>query len=339
MQPRDQILMVCRCDRFLLLIVVFAADTFGFGIIRYALNRFPRFGKITGVQQNGHVQDLITFRNSFRKRPCLVIVAQDLRTSGNKPVSLAETDLSGAWSEDGTRSKRWFEETELERQSKVVSVRVSHILVTAEEMADSLMEQIRSGSDFNALAAAISACEHTRADGGAVGWVGRTDEHLDAVLPAAARSAALQQKPGDVVQVKSPRGVHLVKVPCLYHKAATLRRRLRERLGFALSSKRAPSVFQNSRPPYGDARGCRPPAFPSPPSRAISHESKPAAAGRGAAKQRPAPPRARPRRWRTSCTTSAAPRGRVPSPSAPTAPTTSGPSASCWTSRRRRARA
>ena len=249
MQPRDQILMVCRCDRFLLLIVVFAADTFGFGISRYALNRFPRFGKITGVQQNGHVQDLITFRNSFRKRPCLVIVAQDLRTSGNKPVSLAETDLSGAWSEDGTRSKRWFEETELERQSKVVSVRVSHILVTAEEMADSLMEQIRSGSDFNALAAAISACEHTRADGGAVGWVGRTDEHLDAVLPAAARSAALQQKPGDVVQVKSPRGVHLVKVPCLHHKAATLRRRLRERLGFALSSKRAPSVFQNSRPP------------------------------------------------------------------------------------------
>jgi len=74
------------------------------------------------------------------------------------------------------------------------------------------MTQIRSGDDFSDLAKVISACEQSRAEGGAVGWVGRNDEHLDSILPEPVRSAALQQKPGDVIQCKSPLGIHLVKV-------------------------------------------------------------------------------------------------------------------------------
>ena len=147
-----------------------------------------------------------------RKCSKIAVNAADGRNSGSKSTVVPDSDLSGAWAEDGTRSKRWFEETELERQRKVVSVRVSHILVTAEEMAEALMTQIRSGDDFGELAKVISACEQSRAEAGAVGWVGRNDEHLDSILPESVRSAALLQKPGDVIQCKSPLGIHLVKV-------------------------------------------------------------------------------------------------------------------------------
>jgi hypothetical protein len=212
MRIRDRILMATTwglVSRWLLVSVVIQ-QVAGFGI---------HIGKLYDIRcpvQLKHASLRSVNRpsyNSERKtQKWLPLYAQDTRAAGSKALTKADVDLSGAWSEDGTRSKRWFEETELERQRKVVSVRVSHILVSADDMADSLMDQIRTGADFNELATAISACEQTRSEGGAIGWVGHSDEHLDEMLPPVARSAALQQKPGDVIKIQSPLGVHLIKV-------------------------------------------------------------------------------------------------------------------------------
>jgi hypothetical protein len=212
MRIRDRILMAttwCLVLRWLLVSVVIQ-QVAGFGI---------HIGKLYDIRcpvQLKHASLRSVNRPSYnserRTQKWLPLYAQDTRAAGSKALTKADVDLSGAWSEDGTRSKRWFEETELERQRKVVSVRVSHILVSADDMADSLMDQIRTGADFNELATAISACEQTRSEGGAIGWVGHSDEHLDEMLPPVARSAALQQKPGDVIKIQSPLGVHLIKV-------------------------------------------------------------------------------------------------------------------------------
>ena len=211
MRPRDQILMASTSGftlGFLLINFVLHVSGFGFHVSNlYGLTCTRPFKDCS--QGFGQLHKSIPAR---KVRRSLSLYAQDTQLAGSKIMISAENDLSGAWAEDGTRSKRWFEETELERQSKVISVRVSHILVSADDLAESLMEQVRSGADFNELAKAISACEHTRTEGGAVGWVGHLDSHLDDMLPPAARTAALQQKPGDVVKCQSPLGIHLIKV-------------------------------------------------------------------------------------------------------------------------------
>jgi hypothetical protein len=113
-----------------------------------------------------------------------------------------DTELSGAWSSEGTkgagqRSKEWFQQQEQERLRKVNSVRVRHILVSTSDLALQLMDQLRTfKTDFADLAAQISNCESSRNEGGNVGWVSEADSFLDDVLPLAARQAALSKKPG-----------------------------------------------------------------------------------------------------------------------------------------------
>ena len=110
-----------------------------------------------------------------------------------------DTELSGAWSSEGTkgagqRSKEWFQEQEKERQRKVQSVRVRHILVSTSELALQLQDQLRDlKTDFELLAEQISNCESSRKEGGNVGWVGLADDFLDEVLPPAARQAAFSK--------------------------------------------------------------------------------------------------------------------------------------------------
>jgi hypothetical protein len=129
-----------------------------------------------------------------------------------------DTELSGAWSSEGTkgagqRSKEWFQQQEQERLRKVQSVRVRHILVSTSDLALQLQDQLRDlKTDFEELALQISNCESSRKEGGNVGWVSREDAFLDEVLPLEVREAALAKKPGDTVLVQSARGWHLVKV-------------------------------------------------------------------------------------------------------------------------------
>eukprot|EP00960_Hanusia_phi_P040932 754745-Hanusia_phi.AAC.4 len=130
---------------------------------------------------------------------------------GTETILRLDTDLTGAWSKEGQRSKEWFDEQEAERQSKVQSVRASHILVSTMEMGNAILEQFRSGEDFEELARQISACESTRKEGGNIGWLNAGDEFLDEIVPQAVRQAALRKKPGDVLLIESERGVHLVK--------------------------------------------------------------------------------------------------------------------------------
>ena len=121
-----------------------------------------------------------------------------------------DTELSGAWSSEGTkgagqRSKEWFQQQEQERLRKVNSVRVRHILVSTSDLALQLMDQLRTfKTDFADLAAQISNCESSRNEGGNVGWVSEADSFLDDVLPLAARQAALSKKPGTQFTTQLP---------------------------------------------------------------------------------------------------------------------------------------
>ena len=94
----------------------------------------------------------------------------------------------------------------------MTAVRVSHALFQTEDLARACLEKVKSGSDFGKLARSVSACEQTRDEDGSIGWVGLNDEHLDDLFPYEARTAALEQKPGDIVLTKSTKGWHLVKV-------------------------------------------------------------------------------------------------------------------------------
>lgn len=102
----------------------------------------------------------------------------------------------------------------LVKQEDVASMWLSHILVSSDEMAQLLLARLRDGADFEELAASASACEVTRAKGGAIGWVNREGEepYVDALLPPEAQASAFSHKPGDVLCVPSALGVHLVKI-------------------------------------------------------------------------------------------------------------------------------
>lgn len=102
----------------------------------------------------------------------------------------------------------------LVKQDDVASMWLSHILVSTDDMAQLLLARLREGADFAELAASASACEATRAKGGAIGWVNREGEepYIDALLPPEAQAVAFANKPGDVLCVPSGLGVHVLRI-------------------------------------------------------------------------------------------------------------------------------
>jgi parvulin-like peptidyl-prolyl isomerase len=102
----------------------------------------------------------------------------------------------------------------------LTAVRLAHILLLSEDMAQDCLHQLRSASiNFEDLARQISNCAETRTKGGELGWICTSfsqekDQHLDDVFPQQAREHVVHitTKPGDVVLVKSTRGYHLVQV-------------------------------------------------------------------------------------------------------------------------------
>lgn len=136
----------------------------------------------------------------------------------------------------------------------LTAVRLAHILLLSDDMAQDCLHQLRSATiSFEDLARQISHCAETRHLGGELGWISTTisststttsddddavvdnkDQHLDAVFPQQARENVVQitTKPGDVVLVQSTRGYHLVQVLDVMadvQKMATFRRAKRSR--------------------------------------------------------------------------------------------------------------
>lgn len=88
----------------------------------------------------------------------------------------------------------------------VNEVRASHILVSSEQEANNLLNQIRSGTKFEDLAMKHSQCPSGK-QGGDLGFFGRGQ-----MVPAF-ENAAFSMEPGQVsAPVKTQFGYHLIKV-------------------------------------------------------------------------------------------------------------------------------
>jgi len=88
----------------------------------------------------------------------------------------------------------------------VNEVRASHILVSKEQEANNLLNQINSGVNFEKLAKKHSQCPSGK-KGGDLGFFGRGQ-----MVPAF-ENAAFSMKPGQVSQpIQTQFGYHLIKV-------------------------------------------------------------------------------------------------------------------------------
>jgi hypothetical protein len=100
--------------------------------------------------------------------------------------------------------------------TRTVSLRVAHILFVTEAMAILALQQLTSSTDttFREMASQISACTVTRCSNGDVGWIQAVGGTTYDILPAVAQSEVFQRttKPGDIIMVQSPKGVHLVQI-------------------------------------------------------------------------------------------------------------------------------
>ena len=87
-------------------------------------------------------------------------------------------------------------------------VHARHILVDSEAEAQSLLEQLASGSDFTQLAADFSRDATTRYNGGDLGWFPQ-----GALLVAEVEDVAFALEPGEMSDVvPSAQGYHIVQL-------------------------------------------------------------------------------------------------------------------------------
>uniref|UniRef100_A0A0G4HEZ9 Uncharacterized protein n=1 Tax=Chromera velia CCMP2878 TaxID=1169474 RepID=A0A0G4HEZ9_9ALVE len=132
---------------------------------------------------------------------------------------------------------KWFEikAQRLVDRDTILAVRLSHILLETEAMADTVWQKVKDQTvSFEELAASMSMCDVTRGEKGLVGWVAPSDAHLDEVVPPEVRHSVLvHAKPGDVWKTRSGRGWHLCRVedvmfavrPALFAKGERRRER------------------------------------------------------------------------------------------------------------------
>lgn len=108
------------------------------------------------------------------------------------------------------------------------AIRVHHILLITEDMANESLRRLRAAEiPFADLAGLVSACTATRVKGGALGWISVQEEHydenhqifnrnahLDDIFPSTVRAQLLHMKtkPGDIVMLESTLGFHLIQI-------------------------------------------------------------------------------------------------------------------------------
>ena len=86
------------------------------------------------------------------------------------------------------------------------AVHLRHILVAAESDANAIVEKVKGGADFKALAREKSLAASGKAAGGDYGFVAR------GMLPSEIEEIAFGMKPGDIRVVPGPRGSHVLQV-------------------------------------------------------------------------------------------------------------------------------
>lgn len=101
-------------------------------------------------------------------------------------------------------------------QMRPDSVRVRHILLSSEEyggnrtiieaLADSLLEVIRNGGNFNRIALEYSADESNRTIGGDLGWF------QEGMIDTEFNDACFEHRTGDLVTAQTTFGTHIIRI-------------------------------------------------------------------------------------------------------------------------------
>jgi foldase protein PrsA len=95
---------------------------------------------------------------------------------------------------------------EAELSPSAESVRFRQILVSTDEMAQEIREQIEAGEDFAALAAENSLDVGTKDSGGEVGWMPR------GVLDASTEELVFALEPNEITTIPLPQGVVVIEM-------------------------------------------------------------------------------------------------------------------------------
>ncbi|HEU0265678.1 MAG TPA: peptidyl-prolyl cis-trans isomerase [Geobacterales bacterium] len=118
-------------------------------------------------------------------------------------------------------------------------VRASHILVATEAEARTILDELKKGADFAALAKGRSIDKSSGIVGGDLGWFSRQN-----MVPAFA-NAAFALKEGQLsAPVKSQYGYHLIKLTGRRPAGFVPFEEMKEQIKARLSQQRQPEVFQ-----------------------------------------------------------------------------------------------
>ncbi len=101
--------------------------------------------------------------------------------------------------------KKAFDENK-DKLGSPEAVHLRHILVAKEDQAKALVEKIKGGADFKALARENSLAASGKAAGGDYGFVAK------GMLPPEIEDIAFTMKPGEIKVVPGPRGSHILQV-------------------------------------------------------------------------------------------------------------------------------
>ena len=156
---------------------------------------------------------------------------------GSRTSSSLESTKSRTDDTPKTATNAWFptkatSEDVINYHATVKSLFLRHVLVETDEMAKLAMDVLKSNlshtqDPFGELAQSLSACIYSREEGGKIGWcdnplnekvkdvVNSNAESIEVMLPRDTISALFEEKrpkAGDIIRLRSDRGVHLIRV-------------------------------------------------------------------------------------------------------------------------------
>jgi len=102
--------------------------------------------------------------------------------------------------------KKLMEAITADLEPKQLQVHARHILVATEDEANTVLEKLKNGEDWNTLAATYSTDTATKDNGGDLGWFGK------GTMVAAFEDAAFALEPGQIsAPVKTDYGYHIIQ--------------------------------------------------------------------------------------------------------------------------------
>ena len=150
-----------------------------------------------------------------------------------------ETSVKGSINE--ADAKKYYED-QVKQLKPEEEVQARHILVDAEDKAKELVEKVKGGADFVALAKENSKDPGSKEDGGMLGFFGRNQ-----MVPEFEK-AAFELKKGEVsAPVKSQFGWHIIKLEDRREKKPPAFEQVKDRLVGSLVHKKALEIATNLR--------------------------------------------------------------------------------------------